>query len=403
MQLPRALDFPKQLVQQVIDDEVPELAAGLAYRFLFAIFPFGIFLAALAAFVAAWFGVGDPTNDILSALDDNLPSEVAAGIAPQLQEVLGRARPELLSIGAIAALWAATSGVSSLINAMNKTYDVEETRSFFAKTALAAGLTMVGSAGILIAFVTIVGGSVLTEQAIDALGIGPGTWQALSLLRFPLVLLLVAIAVGLLFRFGPNVAVSFRWTLTGGAVFAVGWLTATVVFGLYVANFGSYANTYGALGGVVILMLWFYLTAFLLLLAAEVTAILAKRREPERVQARQQETATTAEAKEMAKRAAQRAGRGVGVLAGVAESATGAADTDSKAARDATPVPSSVTTSVASSDPSPVRRVPRSEPGPTTEFRPSRVFAVIVLAAGAVAGAVAGLLAADDDEGAARG
>jgi membrane protein len=398
MQLPRALDFPKQLVQQVIDDEVPELAAGLAYRFLFAIFPFGIFLAALAAFVAAWFGVGDPTNDIISAMDDNLPAEVAEGIAPQLEQVLGRARPDLLSIGAIAALWAATGGISSLINAMNKAYDVEETRSFFVKTALAAGLTMLGSAGILIAFVTIVGGSVITEQAIEALGIGGDTWQVLSLLRFPLVLVLVAVAVAMLFRFGPNVAVSFRWTLTGGAVFAVGWLIATVVFGLYVANFGSYANTYGALGGVVILMLWFYITAFLLLLAAEVTAILAKRREPERVQARQQETATTAEAKEMAKRAAERAGRGVGALAGVAASVADTADTDSKAGPGGRPAPSP-----AASEPSPVRRIPRPEPRPTTELRPSRVFAVIVLAAGAVAGAVAGLLAADDDEGAARG
>ena len=106
---------------------------------------------------------------------------------------------------------------------------------------------------------------------VESLGIGPGAWTAISLLRYPLVLALVAFAVAALFRFGPNVAVSFRWTLVGGIVFAVGWLAATALFGIYVANFGSYANTYGALGGVIVLMLWFYLTALLLLVAAEVT------------------------------------------------------------------------------------------------------------------------------------
>ena len=108
---------------------------------------------------------------------------------------------------------------------------------------------------------TIVGGSVITEQAVATLGIGPGAWATISLLRYPLMLALVAVAVAALFRFGPNVAVSFRWTMVGGVVFAIGWLLATAVFGLYVANFGSYANTYGALGGVIVLMLWFYLTA----------------------------------------------------------------------------------------------------------------------------------------------
>ncbi|MEO5963968.1 MAG: YihY/virulence factor BrkB family protein, partial [Candidatus Limnocylindrales bacterium] len=290
MQLPRSLEPAQRLVVQIVDDEVPERAAGLAYRFLFAIFPFAIFLAALAAFVAQAVGLGDPTDEILGAIGDNLPADVAGQLAPQLRAILGDARPGLLSIGALAALWAATGGISSLIGAMNRAYDVDETRNFFVKTATALALTAVGSVGILVAFVTIVGGSILTEQAVRTLGIAPDAWGVIALLRFPLVLLLVAIAVAVLFRFGPNVAVSFRWTFVGGLVFAAGWLVATVVFGLYVANFGSYANTYGALGGVVVLMLWFYITALLLLCAAELTSMLAKHHEPERVDARRAET-----------------------------------------------------------------------------------------------------------------
>ena len=104
------------------------------------------------------------------------------------------------------------------------------------------------------------------------------------------MLALVTVAVAVLFKFGPNVRVSFRWTLVGRrACSRSTWLLAPSLFGVYVANFASYANTYGALGGVVILMLWFYLTGLMLLVAAEITAMLAKGHEPERIEARRQE------------------------------------------------------------------------------------------------------------------
>ena len=294
MQLSSVTAFGKALVHQVLDDGVMDLAAGLAYRFLFAVFPFAIFLAALASFIAPWLGLGDPTNEIISAIGDNLPPDVASQLAPQLQAVLGEARPGLLSIAAVGALWVATTGISSLITAMNKAYDVDETRNFLRKTGLALLLTLVASAGILVSFATLVGGSILTQQAVQALGVSPGLWNTIALLRFPLVLVLVALAVAALFRFGPNVAVSFRWTAVGGVVFAIGWVVATAIFGIYVANFASYANTYGALGGVVVLMLWFYITALLLLVAAEITSLLATQNEPERLQARRDEVAVDA-------------------------------------------------------------------------------------------------------------
>lgn len=300
MQTAGVVDFGKRLVVQVIDDEVPELAAGLAYRFLFAIFPFGIFLTALAAFVAKWLGMNDPTGQILSAIGDNLPPDLAAQLQPQLSTVVGQTHPELLSIGAIGALWAATGGIGSLINAMNRAYDVTETRNFLVKTGLAVGLTLLLTAGVLVAFVTIVGGSVITEQVARTVGITGDAWTVISLARWPIMLALVALAVAVLFHFGPNVRVSFRWTVVGGVVFAIGWIVATGLFALYVANFGNYTNTYGALGGVVVLMLWFYLTALLLLIAAEAVALLATRREPERVEARRRETADTAAATDAA-------------------------------------------------------------------------------------------------------
>ena len=389
MQIPRQLELPKRVVQQTLDDEAPELAAGLAYRFLFALFPFAIFVAALAAFVSQAIGIGDPTNEILGAIGDNLPPDVASQIAPQLETVLGESRPGLLSIGAIAALWAATSGISSLMSAMNKAYDVDETRNFFMKNGLALLLTVIGSVAILASFVTIVGGSIVTEQVIAELGVPSQTWDAIALLRYPLVLALVAVGVAVLFRFGPNVAVSFRWTLVGGLVFALVWVLATALFGVYVANFGSYANTYGALGGVVVLMLWFYLTALLLLVAAELTSVLAKAHEPEKVDARRAETGSR-EAAKQAKRA-ERRGEPVPVEGPAHPIPTPAP------ARAPGPLP------VAIAEPALV--VAREAAGAVTgaDARPrmsvgKRAGAFAMLGVAAVIGAVAGLLGGDDDK-----
>ena len=284
-----AIDFGKRLVTQTMSDEVFDRAAGLAYRFLFALFPFAIFVAALAAYVAGWLGMGDPTNEIMRAVGDNLPPDIAAQLTPQFQAVLGDTRPGLLTLGALGALWAAAGGIGALQTSLNAAYDVPETRNFFSKTGVALGLTLLGTAGILVAFVTIVGGSLLTQEVVRILGVPAGTWDVISLARWPLMLVLVSLAVAVLLRFAPNVAVPFRWPMVGGLVFAIGWVVATALFALYVANFANYSNTYGALGGVVVLMLWFYLTAVMLLLAAELTSLLAKDHAPERIAARRRE------------------------------------------------------------------------------------------------------------------
>jgi membrane protein len=346
-----ATRFGTRLVTQAMGDDVFDRAAGLAYRFLFAVFPFAIFLTALAAYLAGWIGVADPTAQIMSAVGDNLPPDIAAQLTPQLQVVLGESRPGLLTIGVLGALWAATGGIGALQTSLNAAYDVPETRNFFAKTGVAVGLTLLGGAGILVAFVTIVGGSLLTQEVVRTLGLPAGTWDTISLLRWPLMLVLVAFAVAILLRFAPNVAVPFRWPMVGGVVFAIGWVVATGLFALYVANFANYSNTYGALGGVIVLMLWFYLTAVMLLLAAEVTSILVKDHAPHRIAERQREIAGPP---------AQGVGPG--------------------------PVPMGA-----------IRRV--REPAVTTRRPPEPasdgVLPVLLVLAGVIAGALAGLLARD--------
>jgi membrane protein len=362
----------KRFLADVKRDDVSGLAAELAYRFLFAVFPFGIFVAALTAFVAPAIGIADPTGQILGAIGDNLPADVANGIRPQLEAVIGTTQPGLLTIGAVAALWAATGGTNALIKAMNRAYEVEETRAFIPRTALAVGLTLLASVGLLAAFVTIVGASLLTAGLAEQLALDPGVVATIGLLRWPVVFAGLSLAVAVLYKLAPNARAPWRWSIAGGAVFSVGWLVATAGFGFYVANFGSYANTYGALGGVIVLMLWFYLSAMVLVGSASLMAAAMKELQPE----------------------AFAAGRTAAKAAGSAVGAVGAPDGDHEPPAEPvpTPVPARPTFG------GPTGRPVRARPAAHVSSGPSSwPVAGAVIAAGVAGGAIAARLVTRDD------
>jgi membrane protein len=275
----------------VKDDDVSGLSAEIAYRFLFAVFPFGLFVAALGSFVAVYFRIDNPADEAVRALGDNLPPSIADAIRPELQHLLSSARPDLVSIGALAALWAATGGVNAVIKGMHRAYDVEEIRPFVMRYVVAVGLTLVAAVVIVGSFVTIIGGAMLTEQAVAKLGLGELASTVLWWLRWPALFLALTGAVAILYRYGPSVAVPWRWVLAGASAFAVGWLVATGLLGYYVGHVADYGATYGSLGAVIVLMTWLYVTAALLMVGAEITASLAHEVTPEAIHRRDTEQA----------------------------------------------------------------------------------------------------------------
>jgi membrane protein len=271
--------------------DVTGLAAELAYRFLFAIFPFGLFLLASAAFAATALGLGDPTGAIIKALGDNLPPALADAVRPELQHVLGQERFALVSSGAILALFAALTGTMTVIKAMNRAYGVRDDRPFVRRYALGLGLTIGASIGILIAFVTIVGGAFLTERFAAGLGLGSAAWGVISILRWPVVFGVLVLAAIVVYRVGPNLQPTWAEAVRGAVVFAIGWLAATALFAWYALSVANYDVTYGAIGGVIVLMTWLYLTGLMLLVGAEVVAVQVWRTDPDRITQRQAETA----------------------------------------------------------------------------------------------------------------
>lgn len=266
------------------------LAAELAYRFLFALFPFGLFLTALAAYVSVALGLGDPTTTIINGLGSNVPPALVGTVQQELQQVIGQQRLTLLTSGAFLALWAATTGTMTVIKAMNRAYGVRETRPMLRRYALGLGLTLGGAIAILVAFVSIVGGAVLTDTMVSGLGLGAPAWGAIAALRWPIIGALLVAAAAIVYRYGPNLRPTWRTALIGGLVFAVGWLAATFLLSLYVTRVQNYNATYGALAGIIVLMVWMYLTGLVLLVGAEIVAIRMGKSDPELIAHRQAET-----------------------------------------------------------------------------------------------------------------
>ena len=267
-------------IKQVMDDDVAGISAELAYRFMFATFPFAIFLVALSGFIASWLGIDDPGNRIIGAISKDLPANLVGPVKDQLEAALQHTQPGLLSVGALITFYAAAAGTSSLMKAMNRAYDVRETRPLVLRVLYAGALTVVGGLAIVISFVAIVGGTLATHRLVDQIGLHD-VWPWLALLRWPATFGLLVLAVAAVLRFAPDFRTPWRWAALAAVVFAVVWIAGTYAFGLYVARFASYDATYGALAGVVVLMLWFYLSAFVLICTAELAALLVRLRSPE--------------------------------------------------------------------------------------------------------------------------
>ena len=258
---------------EVSEDDLSGAAAELAYRLFLAIFPFFIFLAALGSFAAQIFNVANPAEEIVDALGDSLPEDSANVLRRQIDSVIESRDAGLLSVGIMGSIWAASSAMGTIMKTMNRVYDVRESRSIWKRYVIAVGLTIMGGTFLLTAMVSLVIGEAYGRDLADAVGMGPTYTEVLYFGRWPATMAVVMLAVAVLYWAAPAVDLPFRLVSRGSVFFAVGWLLASFLFGLYVANFGSYNSTYGTLGGVVIALLWAYITGFLLLAGAEIDAL----------------------------------------------------------------------------------------------------------------------------------
>jgi membrane protein len=261
-------ELGRRVWREIWDDEVTDRGAALAYYFLFALFPALLFLTALLGLLP----LPGLMDRLIDYVDQALPGDAASIVQQTLDEIRAGARGGLLSLGALAALWAGSNGMASIMTALNVAYDVEDTRAWWKRRALSIVLTLGFALFILSALVLLVFGPRIGAAVASGLGLGTLFTLAWSILSVPVVVGFVLVGVALVYYFAPAAEQHWRWVTPGSVVALVLWLAMSFGLRLYVARFTDYSATYGSIGGVILLMLWLYLSGVVLLVGAEINA-----------------------------------------------------------------------------------------------------------------------------------
>jgi membrane protein len=263
------------LFKRIGEADLSGLSAEMSYRFLFALFPFILFLVALAGF----FGSEEMALAVVERMQETMPEQAAAILAGPVQQVITTQRPGLLTIGAITALWGASGVMGTIVKGMNRTHQVTDNRNLLVKNVVTVNLTLFLAVILLVAVAAVFVARVVVAS-FARFGLGPFE-ATLTSIAGPLVALLILIfGVSIIYWRAPALEHHpFRLVTVGAVVFAVGWVVATVLFSWYVAQFGQYNAMYGSIGGIIILLLWAYLSSFLLLLGGALNAVLEERRQ----------------------------------------------------------------------------------------------------------------------------
>ncbi|MGY5885304.1 YihY/virulence factor BrkB family protein [Modestobacter lacusdianchii] len=249
-------------------DNMPIIAGGVAFFGFLAIFPALLAMISIYGLVASAETVARQVEE----LSAQLPQSAASLIEQQLSDIVdssGGALTFSLVASVLGALWSASGGVNSLITAVNLAYDEVETRGFIRLRLISLALTLGAIVFVLLTFTLVA----VVPQLLDALPLGPFGTVLAQIVRWGLLLFVMAGSLAVLYRVAPDRdAPRLRWVSLGSIVVTVIWAVVSLLFSLYVNNFGSYDKTYGTIAGVIVLMLWLYLTCYLILLGAEINS-----------------------------------------------------------------------------------------------------------------------------------
>jgi membrane protein len=271
----RALRVPiswKELLlrtyREVLADNCFGLAAELAYYFFLALFPALLFLVALISFI--------PVDGLLDAITGMLgrvaPYEALTLIQDQILKIANDKSGGLLTLGMIGTLWSTSSGVTAIIDTLNAAYDIQESRPWWKVRLIALALTFALALFIVVSFALVLVGPTLAEQVAIWAHMGPAFTWTWKILQWPVVFGMVTCAIAMVYYYAPDAEQEWMWIAPGSVLSTALWLLASLAFKFYVSHFTTYNATYGAIGGVIVLMTWFYVSALAVLTGAELNA-----------------------------------------------------------------------------------------------------------------------------------
>jgi membrane protein len=264
-------------VKGFMDDNCTDWAAALTYYGVLAIFPSAIVVLSLVGLIAK---PEDTLDTLLDVAGQLAPGSVETVKDPINQVMANRDTAKfLLSFGLIGAIWSASGYIGAFTRASNAIYEVEEGRPFYRLRPLQLGLTAVALVLLAVVAAALVFTGPIARAVGDALNVGSAPVTAWEYGKWPVLVVIVALLLSLMFWIAPNVRQPrFRWLTVGGAFTLVVWALASLGFGIYLANFGSYNKTYGTLGAIIGFLVWLYLSNCAVMLGVEINAELQRGR-----------------------------------------------------------------------------------------------------------------------------
>jgi membrane protein len=268
--------FFKELFSAASDDDILDGAAALGFFLTLAIFPAMILMMAMIPYLP----ISNVDQAIMDLLRQALPSDAANMFTNVVQDVTQNQSTGLLSFGAIATLWATSSGMAAIMHQLNNTYDVKEERSFVKARLLAIGLSLLFIVLVIGAFSLIVLGGVMQDWIGAQFGVSGAVLAFFAGLRWVIILAALLLAFALIYYLAPNTEQTFAFITAGSVTGVVLLILASLGFAWYTQNFGAYSATYGSIGAVIVLMLWLYIAGLAILFGSEVNALIERYRAP---------------------------------------------------------------------------------------------------------------------------
>jgi membrane protein len=266
----------KRTFKEFKEDNLTDWAAALTYYSVLAIVPAMIVLVSILGLVGE--SATQPLIDNLGSVAPGPAKEIFTNAIKNLQGSQGAAGV-LFVVGLLGALWSASGYVAAFMRASNAIYDMPEGRPVWKTLPVRVGLTLVLLFLLAITALAVVLTGGLAQKVGNLIGLGGTAVDVWDIAKWPVLLLVVSFMFALLYWAAPNVKqASFRWVSPGGLIAVVGWLIASAAFAFYVGNFGSYNKTYGALGGVIVFLVWLWISNIVILLGAEFNAELERGR-----------------------------------------------------------------------------------------------------------------------------
>lgn len=262
--------FFKRLRAEIVDDNVMSGAAALAYFMMLSLFPATIFLLTLLPYLP----IPSLNAQVMSVLQQAMPAPAADMFSGVVNEVTTRKQGGLLTFGILFTVWSASSGINAVIKQLNSTYGVKDGRSFWKVRGIAIFLMLAFIVLIVGAFCLIMTGQIIQLQLAKWFGQGQIMFQLFTMVRWLVIIFFMMLGFSLTYYFGPDVEQKFRFITPGSITGFILLMISSLIFNYYISNFSNYSATYGSIGAVIILMLWLYITGFVILVGSEINAII---------------------------------------------------------------------------------------------------------------------------------